>query len=502
MPIQCPECHATLTAEDIAPDQAQCPFCTAELTELPDPETSPETSIVDEAPRDAIAREVPSGSYEVVERSPERLVLHLPAAKSTGGIGFFALIWNVFITIFTSVFAFAAGKDEIDSSPWAIAAFLSVFWLTGFGLIVVWVRMRFTRLFLLLEKDRLVIQRKIFRTSNRELILGAAPRASLEEAYSSNEVKVYQLVVRGEGASEKFGVALSPPVQQLLMREINDFLGVETLSITPLQKMDVCSFCGVQLPGDPEPDGFIAAENNHTLDFITEGETDPSHIPKPRLCAACQAQSEASGQTSLWEPLSLDHGEQLPEGLVVEDHSPERWAFRYPLIMAGAFRTYATIFAGFMVLVAAGMGGMMFSNIAPPAGQPLGFLFLIAPLLFISMPLLTAGCFLMAVRGGRIIVELTPKEVRLRWGWGLVSIKKNIPIESVTDCRIMTGMRTTSESSFSRRTQTVRAVAALRAQGVPYPLPLTTTHNTEFAQKVVRLIRTYWSEELRQPLPD
>lgn len=502
MPVQCPECHATLTAEDIAPDQTQCPFCSAKLTELPEQEALPEDSVIVDASSVDLNKQVPAGHYEVIERTPERLVLHLPPASSTGGIGFFALVWNAFMTVFTSIFVLAAGKDKIDGSPLAAAAFISLFWIVGIGFIVAWVRMRFTRLFLLLEKDRLVIQRKIFRTSNRELILGAAPRASLEEAYSSNNVPVYQLVVRGEGASEKFGVALSPPVQQLLMREINDFLGVETPNATPLQKTDVCSFCGVQLPGDPEPDGFAVTTNNNTIEFITEGETAPAYTPKPRLCAACQAQSEASGQTSLWEPLPLDHGEQLPEGLVVEEHSPERWAFRYPLIMAGGFRTYATIFAGLMVLVAAGMGGMMFSNMAPPAGQPLGFLFQIVPLLFISMPLLTAGCFLMAVRGGRIFVELTPKEVRLRWGWGLVSIKKNIPLESVTDCRIMTGMRTTSESSFSRRTQTVRAIAALRAQNVPYPLPLTTNHNTEFAQKVVRLIRTYWSEELRQPLPD
>jgi len=412
---------------------------------------------------------------EIIEQTADRWVAHLPpTTKGSGGLGMFALMWNGFMTLFTAVAVSAFWKqaERIEIVP---VLFLSVFWLVGIGFIIGWVRMRYTRLYLLLEKDRLVIQRKLFRTTNRELMLSPTSKATLEESYAVNDVPVYSVTVHGLGRTESFGTGLPPADKEFLAREINTFLGVKADSLIPSKDDAVCSFCGTNL-GAGIQTGLDSA---------------------PQLCEACRLKSNQTPNGSLWQPLRAGGSEELPESLEVDESDPSRVLISYPLFpnsqSARMIRIVMSLVA-FAILAAAVWN---FRQAFQPADR-IAMLFLLATFL---VPLVMATGILLAISRGRIKLSLSADWVQMRWGWGPFAFQKKFLPETITDCGIIRSTPHSQTTGDSRRAAaSPLAFAALKSGGTPYPL--VTFHGIDYGQKVVRLVRTYLKQVTGRELPD
>ena len=487
MNITCPACRATLEPDEIDRDRRECPLCSASLSEVDLSAIEAQLGRDDEAiagnplPADSHGHDDtaidPARQVEIVERSSDRLVVHLPPnASGAGGLGFFAIIWNAFMAVFSTIMYFTMfkAKGQIEVFP---VVFVAVFWMVGIGLMIGWVRMRFTRLYLLLEKDRLVTQRKLFRTTNRELLLSPSSKAVLTESYSVNDVPVHAVTVHGEGRQESFGTGLTLADKESLTRTINDFLGVETESLFPSASDTVCSGCGVIVTAGP---------GGATADRV--------------LCDACRNQSENSGLRTLWPPLRAGGSEDLPEGLEVDESDPARVYIRYPLFppsrFIGIVRTLGLVF------LTVWAGGVVFFLAQSLMKGPVGFetiKVIFVALMFLT-PALFIGSLVMAFAQGKLLISIASDLVTMRWGWGPVAIQKRFPPETITDCRIMRGMSSPSSASPSRPAASPMPFAAIQAGGTPYPL--ITFHGIEYGQKVIRLVRTYLEQVTGRKLPD
>ncbi len=488
MNITCPACRATLEPAEIDRDRRECPLCSASLSEVDLSAVEAQLGSDDEA---IAGNPLPADSHghddtatgdsarqvEIVERTADRLVVHLPPnASGGGGLGCFAFVWNAFMAVFSTIMYFAMfkAKGQIEVFP---VVFVAVFWMVGIGLMIGWVRMRFMRLYLLLEKDRLVTQRKLFRTTNRELLLSPTSKAVLTESYSVNDVPVHAVTVHGEGRQESFGTGLTPTDKEYLARTINDFLGVETEPLFPSTSDTVCSGCGVS---------------------ITPSEVGATDARV--LCDACQTQSENSGSRTLWPPLRAGGSEELPEGLEVDESDPARVYIRYPLFppsrFIGIVRTLGLVF------LTVWAGGVVFFLAQSLMKGPVGFgtiKVIFVALMFLT-PALFIGSLVMAFAQGKLLISIASDLVTMRWGWGPVAIQKRFPPETITDCRIMRGMSSPSSASPSRTAASPMPFAAIQAGGTPYPL--ITFHGIEYGQKVIRLVRTYLEQVTGRRLPD
>lgn len=488
MHITCPECRATLEPDEIDRDLRECPLCSASLADLDLSAVEDQLGSEDEAiagnPLPVESDQDSAGSMratgrqvEIIERSATRLVAHLPPSGSgTGGLGFFVIVWNGFMLIFTGV---AGGilRQQGGGVDYIPLIFLSVFWLVGIGLAISWVKMRFTRLYLLLERDRLVVQRKLFRTTNRELLLGPESQAALEESYAVNDVPVYAVVLRGADRKESFGTGLPPTDKEFLAREINQFLGREAATLTASATGTVCPGCGAIRPGTRKSTGA-----------------------EPAFCDTCQRKADQSGTQSLWPPLRANGSEELPAGLEVDDSDPDRVVISIPLLPPSRFQRLVITTTTAFALVSSGIVVWLAIQSAQQAGGGRGVSAILAGMAFLIPALMIVGV-VQAFKWGRITISLTRELVRMSWGWGPVKIRKQFLPEAITAC-CMIGGQMNSDSSRSRLSKNASTVAfpALQAGGTPYPL--ITFHGTAYGQKVIRLVRTYLEQVTGRTLPD
>ncbi len=170
-------------------------------------------------------------SIQVVEDSAERLVIVIPrGGKHAGSMGRFAWFWLTVMTICSVCASFGMVVDparwEREKQPdWATLAAFSVFWAVGIGLSIAWVQMRFTRVTLVLEPGRLMLQRDLFsNTKVSTLELDKTSHAHSKLAYAENTRRIFRVCVTGIGRQEKFGAALSRSEQAWLTSTINDRL--------------------------------------------------------------------------------------------------------------------------------------------------------------------------------------------------------------------------------------------------------------------------------------
>lgn len=475
MNVTCPECHATLEPDEIDYDRRECPMCGASLASLDlsdiEDQLSREEAIA-EPSSDAEGLASPRATadsatsiLEIIEQTPDRLVVHLPPNPTgSSGLGGFAVIWNGFLLVFTVIGAFAMRRAaKVELFPIAIVA---LFWLVGIAMLIAWVRARYTRIFLLLERDRLVVQRKLRGTTNRELILGQAPLAALEESYSINDVPVYQITVRGEGRSESFGVGLPESDKRELVTRINRFLGVDSELPSSSTDETVCPVCGSPLDRD------------------ANGELNPT-------CPSCRNSAEQSGRESLWAPLRAGSHE-IPAGMVIDDSDPGSVEIRYPLIPASGIGRVAQLFflgfAAFWVFVCFAIVTIGFRQ-----GQGVPMLVIATAM---SIPGIAAGMFGQALIRGRVTILLLREQVRMSWGWGPLKIRKQLPVSSITECGMI--RRELRHGRPRPKILNSSPFAAFKCGGTSYPL--TTTHGADYGQKVVRVIRTYLEDQTGKPL--
>lgn len=118
----------------------------------------------------------PEGSKIEIDKFEGGLTVRVPPAgmwKGTSGLFFFSLLWNGFMTVFTSVVVCAGVQNknqQVDETAlWVFPLFLSLFWLVGIGLFLSSLNMgRRTAMFAVAAGKLLLMQKGIFGTKKCE----------------------------------------------------------------------------------------------------------------------------------------------------------------------------------------------------------------------------------------------------------------------------------------------------------------------------------------------
>lgn len=134
MKLHCPQCGQLVSAENIylATGWATCPGCN-ELIRLAD--VVPDFTIPAAGPAEPKPQR-PFDARALLERTAQRLLIHVPARGMTGG--YWALLgFGIFWLSFTAFWTAGALGFGMRIGPWnvAFAAFSIPFWLVGFGML-------------------------------------------------------------------------------------------------------------------------------------------------------------------------------------------------------------------------------------------------------------------------------------------------------------------------------------------------------------------------------
>jgi hypothetical protein len=154
----------------------------------------------------------PADSKIAVDKFEGGLTIQVPPAglwKGSSGMFFFALLWNGFMTVFTSAVICGGlnSEDKPDETAlWIFPLFLALFWAVGIGLLLGALNMgRRSAMFAVAAGKLLVMQKGIFGTKQREWpveeITGIALGAS---GMKVNDRDVRQLQIHA--SSEKLGL--------------------------------------------------------------------------------------------------------------------------------------------------------------------------------------------------------------------------------------------------------------------------------------------------------
>jgi hypothetical protein len=170
---------------------------------------------------------LPAGSIiRIHVAEPGRLALDIPPGKKAASLGCFAIVWNGFIGVFSVFVGLIALNDQNREFSVVATLFLGVFWLVGLGLIFAWVKLRFERSLLFVDRERAVLRKILFgRQKQKEAALNETSRAELTESYSENERPVYRVTIVGaDGTRIHFGTSLDQREKDWCVDAINAVL--------------------------------------------------------------------------------------------------------------------------------------------------------------------------------------------------------------------------------------------------------------------------------------
>ncbi len=244
--LYCPKCRAAINP-DLVDDsgRVECPFCGNDWSLLDQPIPPAEAFISEPNHSDLPAcvqggrqqvAPLPLGSrIKVVEEDHDGLVLYIPGGgKQAATLGCFALLWNGFMCFFTvaSLLGIFKGQGNDAMPVMFLILFLGAFWAVGLGMAWFWLKMKYERTFLLLDRNRLVAQKVLFKRKRiEETALSRDSRAALVESYQQNDTPVYRIEVQGKSRAAKFGTSLSDEEKDWLVDRINDFLFVTPVAV-------------------------------------------------------------------------------------------------------------------------------------------------------------------------------------------------------------------------------------------------------------------------------
>ncbi len=443
--IICSNCQASLDLHELEQgENRECPYCRNDLSlnattwkSEPADMLSPGQEGSDLLPHDS--------KIETVEESDSRLVFFIPAGgKQSGGIGCFALIWNLIIGVITG--GLIAGEEmEKEIAPFL---FLIPFWLVGLGMTCFWIRMKFMRTYVMLEKHRLVIQRVLFgRKSLKETTLKADSRAELQESYSQNDVPVYCVALEGENRTAKFATRLSRPEKDWLRIRINQFLHPDELAV------DVGANDSGESLGESLIEKFSAAEN---VVPVESGSLTPDS--KVRILA--------------------DHSYELRFSLKAIPHSGARYAVS----------CFVLVFA--VIWLTASLGSVI--GMIVQGGDADGGQFDWFDVLFgctFAIPGLIPLGIAAAVARGRVTTTLTEEMLHVRWGWGPIGKSKSMPTDSITDVTISRREMRKTDNPDRNVIQIGSNTALCFVHGYDSVIPLTTFHDAQTTREVAGLVK-------------
>ena len=441
----------------------------------------------------------PAGvGIQVVKSSDDQLVIAVPpGGKRARGIGFFGFFWMA-IVVPISCFALIGGAKDEDGNTVSLLIlipFLSIFWAVGIGMIVAWVRMRFTQILLSVEREQFAIQKTLFgRKKLKKLPLDDNSHAELIESYSENDNPVYAIQMEGVGETEKFATGLSYEEKRWLARSINQFLGVGGRSTSSsggtgsLPKY--CGDCGSEL--------MIGAGKRVCPDctrvYLEGDDNDPQDASDSDSSAATDPLGDS---TRIEErPKAIDPYELPTDSKVrIDLDDGETLALSYgiqvPLIAKVIGGSFLTFFCcGWYGGVSAALFGIWSGNelLAIRIGVT-AFLSI-----FILAGLMPLGA-LLTLFFGRASIRMSPEKVTGSIGFWFLKKKKSISTESISDV----GLATTMLASEQRRNRGVRhprrtntpfsSHKGAMIKSSEFNVPLTMSSDAQFNEQVAGLVR-------------
>lgn len=503
----CPGCQADIESDLLErTGRAVCPFCSADLSglnwTLPQDPDGLAASVVAPTSAGQVTRELPAvpgkSRIQVVESTADRLVIYVPGGgKQSAGLGCFALFWNLFMCIFTPPWFIFDGKGDNGPPMLFLIPFLGLFWVVGLGMAYFWLKMKYERTFVLLEKERLVVQKILFnRKKVATTMLGPDSRAALVESYSQNDVPVYRVEVNGTDGAAKFGTALADDEKDWLVDRINEFLGVaeaeptsktvetvEEINSANREYPTACEKCGAPLTGTPVY-GVLPCQHC--------GAVHRGTIPKPALTTAVEPKpaEESYGRLTPDElaagsPIVVDEAgrEELRLHFAAAPATPLRWIvplFTIPFAIAW----YAIIFTF--------IGGAQEIPLLPVR---IGFTLFTIPFLVVGLFPFWMGLFALV---GRTSIKLNSEKLTARWHIGRLGYSKAIPVESITSVRVERGdeagrnQRVRSHRPSVGENSSLSKCCIVRSAGKMTPLTL--FHDETVARQVAELLRTRLAE--------
>jgi len=424
--LVCPACSAELPADTVErTESAACPFCGAALPAESGgiqngnaPEITGQT-----AEPSAGAGPPPAGSkIQVAEESADHVILHIRGGGAAAtGLGCFALAWNLFMVVFTAVFgAVALGGGGGNNAPgWFVVPILLLFWAAGLGMLYFYLKLKYERTLLLVERDSIAIKKIFFSRQRIErTALSDQSRAVLREAYSQNDQPVYRVEVDGHDRTVRFGTGLDQKEKDWLVDKINAFLGVppvgdeafaSSAASAAREFPESCAKCAAPLAGAPV-DGVLRCEH----------------------CGAVHRGSAPAAQAGPHEPADEPMtADSLPagSGVQIEEATPERLQFSFragPGALRWVVGPFALVFAGVWY------GGLLFA-MGDMHAKAFGAWNVV--ILLFKVPFLIAGLLPVALGlyflFGRTLVTLTRSVLTVRWGVGPVGYSRSVATEQI-----------------------------------------------------------------------
>ena len=436
--LACPECRAEIKP-DLVDDagRVECPFCRHTWSLLDLPQAPCDTAAQEAMPAVSGAASgstsplqlppLPPGSQiQVVEATADRLVVYIPGGgKSASGLGCFVVAWNGAMCLFTAIIlgGMLWGNQNDAPSGLGILIFLGLFWAVGLGVGGFWVKMKYERTFLLVDRDRFVIQRVLFnRKRIEETHLTSGSRAALVESYQQNDDPVYRIEVQGSLRAAKFGTALAQSEKDWLVDRINDFLGrsgawaLETPPTAQERAAAIadlpasCKNCGAPLSGG-----------------LVKGAVTCSHCGA--VFRAVVTRPEGALPVAIVE--KLVPADLPPDGpICIDEDSRDILQFHYAAGSSSPWRWLVPLIA-FPVSLAwcSGVSGFVAAAWRIPL-LPIRMLFVAFSSLFLIAGIVPLAIGLVAVRG-RTTVRLTPDTLECRWHAGWLGYSRSLATAAI-----------------------------------------------------------------------
>ena len=434
----------------------------------------------------------PSGvGIRVVDASSKRLVISIPpGGKRARGIGCFAFAWLAITIPVSCVFLLVDDANwEGGEAPPLIfmIPFFGIFWAVGIGMLIAWLRMRFTQIYLAVEPEQFAIQKTLFgRKKLTKLTLDQNSHAELVESYSENDNPVYTIQVEGVSGKEKFATGISYDEKRWLATTINQFLGVgsgQSGSGYDTDSMpEYCGECGTKLMTGE--DKRVCPECGKAYFAEESDETSSTN----RIAAATDPRGQHSKITE--RPRALEPYALPDDSLIRIDHDDgETLAFSYPVRLPGIVK-YPV--GGFLLFFCcAWYGGVSTFILAALSGdEPMGVK--IGIVLFASV-FLFAGLMplglLLALFFGRVRIRIDREILTGSIGVLFVRKKKSVSIESITDVGLSKATMSTRRAGRHHAASVPMGMKGCMLTSSESNMPLSMSSDQRFNEQVAGLVR-------------
>ncbi len=434
----------------------------------------------------------PGVGIQVVKSSTEQVVIAVPpGGKKARSLGCFGFAWMAIVLPVTGGIlygAFEEGDVEVGAIL-GMLAFSGLFWAVGIGMIIAWIRMRFTEIFLAVERQQFAIQKTLFgRKKLKKIALDEHSRARLVESYQENDVPVYAIQMEGIGETEKFATGLSYEEKRWLASTINRFLGVDgPFEEGSAAQPTFCGDCGGELMiGE---DKRVCPDCARVyLDEDTEEDEVFDIDPDSRRARSAAAAFRGRSGKITERPPALSPFELPEDSLVrIDLDDGETLAFSYriqsPLILNVFLGGFLCVFCLFWYGAALSAFFSALLSDEPIVTKIVTTLFASVFLLVGLMPL----GMLLTLFFGRARLQMRREEVTGSIGFWFLRKKKRISTESISDIGLAAAQ--VSRNGEVPTSGRLAGMMGCMIKSSEFNMPLTMSADAQFNEQVAGLAR-------------